>query len=98
MEKISKNKIKCSECGSSNTVANNNTLTVSLLLTCMGCMGTFICAIIPLLWLILPIFPIMAFIGFIGLILSIFIKSYTLTCNDCKSVFKLTKEEYKARN
>ena len=95
MKKISKNNIKCSECGSANTVIYNEFLCISDILIIIGSMGMFISAIIPLFWICLPIMFILGTVGIIGSVLGLFLKRYRLVCNDCKSKFKLTKEEYK---
>lgn len=95
MEKINKKGMKCSECGSTNTTKYNSVATTSALMIILGCIGTFVCAILPIFWIVVPIMVIIAILGFVGTILSIFIKDYRLICNDCKTKYKLSKEEYK---
>ena len=93
MKKISNN-VRCSECGSINTVMFNEILYISSLMIVTGCVGMFISLVIPLFWIAIPIMFILSLIGAIGLVIGIFIKRYVLVCNDCKSKFQLSKEEY----
>lgn len=96
MEKINKKGIKCDECGSTNTVKYNSIANISALMIVFGCIGTFVCAILPIFWIVIPVMIIIAVLGLIGSASSLFIKSYRLVCNDCKTKYKLSKEEYKS--
>lgn len=96
MEKINKKGIKCDECGSTNTVKYNSIANISAAILILGIMGTSICVVLPFFWIAIPVMVIFTVIGLIGSVLSLFIKNYRLTCNDCKTKYKLSKEEYKS--
>lgn len=94
MKKIEdKNKIVCSECGRKEARAFENNRAVALGLLSFGIFSTSIC-MFPLFWIALPFTIIITLVGAICLLFSIFIKSYIIECQECKTKFSLTKEEY----
>ena len=101
IKKVDKNKnnkyigkVDCPECKSINTIAssfsaNSITVFVILMLT-SGC-----CFWVPILgWVMAPVFAFAAVVSLICSILGAYTKTYTLTCKDCNSKYKIDKSEY----
>lgn len=88
-------KMKCPECNSMNTRANNKTAVTGIIGIIVCSIGSFISLLIPFIgWIATPIFILGAVASVIMLVLSAFTKTYTLVCLDCNAKYTIDKKEY----
>lgn len=89
-------KVECAECGSKKTILNSLAGTMAGL-SVSSLIVASICMWIPVVgWFLLP-FALLMFAGFMVAtpIAGAMSKTYSITCQDCKSKFTIDKKEYK---